>query len=271
MKPSSYSEYMEITPKLAQEWLGKNTSNRKLRPMFVKQLAEKIKCGEWCDDLPDHIAFYEDGTLANGQHRLSAIVLAGQSVYTTVDFNIRKSSAICIDTGKARSFGDNIHILTGETFYTKKVSNMMRESFVGGRKLTHEDHLRLAKRYKDDIQFIVACFKYSPRHIQQTHVLAACFTALQAGVSRQDIQDFAHVLVSGRAVEERDTVVIKLRDKLVQDAYGSAGGGVNFGANMRRAQNCIHYFVNNSDVIQLKAIDTYRYPLLRIEGMFPDR
>ena len=95
--------YTRITPELADEWLKKNTNNRPVREQFVKQLVKKIKNGEWQIETCDAIGFYADRTLANGQHRLKAISLAGVPVYACVKYNIPKEAAVCIDSGKSRT------------------------------------------------------------------------------------------------------------------------------------------------------------------------
>lgn len=254
--------YTLITPQEATIMLERNRSNRAIRPRFVSELVSKINAGQWCPDTPDHIAFYEDGTLANGQHRLKAIQLSGTPVFTKIDWHVPKSAAICIDTGNSRSFGDNIKILTGETFYTKKVSKMVRESFVNGHRFTHEDHLKVATTLKEEIMFVVDLFRGAPRYVSQSSVMVAVFTALMNGVSRSVLADFCEALVKGRAVTEGGEVALKLRDRLQIDFLSGASTDRLYFQQVKRAQNAIWYFVNNMSVKQLHSTDIYRYPLI---------
>ena len=64
-----------ITPELAAEFLKKNKSNRPLSSKHVIALAGSIERGEWMFT-GESIKFSESDTLLDGQHRLSAIVMA---------------------------------------------------------------------------------------------------------------------------------------------------------------------------------------------------
>jgi hypothetical protein len=68
------TEIMQVTPSMARKWLIGNTRNRPLRPLHVQRLKESFERGEY---VMTHqgIAFCNDGTIADGQHRLSAIAL----------------------------------------------------------------------------------------------------------------------------------------------------------------------------------------------------
>lgn len=68
------TEIIQVTPKLARSWLEANTRNRPLRPTHVERLRSSFERGEY---VMTHqgIAFSTDGTVADGQHRLTAISL----------------------------------------------------------------------------------------------------------------------------------------------------------------------------------------------------
>src|ERR1700757_3825044 len=87
--PPYQPQWMLVTPELAAEWLRKNTHNRPLRRNVVEALARDIVAGNW---VPTHqgVAFYDDETLFDGQHRLSAIVRAQKPVAVLVTFGIPK-------------------------------------------------------------------------------------------------------------------------------------------------------------------------------------
>ena len=66
------TEIKQVTPRMAREWLKVNTRNRPLRPTHVERLRASFERGEY---VMTHqgIAFCDDGTIADGQHRLTAI------------------------------------------------------------------------------------------------------------------------------------------------------------------------------------------------------
>ena len=73
-----------ITPKLAEEYLARNTNNyRKINPSIVKKYAEDMKDGKW-EETAEPISFSPSGVLLNGQHRLAAIVKSGVAVTMVV-------------------------------------------------------------------------------------------------------------------------------------------------------------------------------------------
>lgn len=77
-------EVETITPQVAAKYLQQNIKN--YRPMSrakIKQYAEDMKTGRWQLN-GESIQFDENGILKNGQHRLSAVIMAGVSIKMTV-------------------------------------------------------------------------------------------------------------------------------------------------------------------------------------------
>jgi hypothetical protein len=68
-----------ITPEMAKEMLKKNVSNRAIRKVVVKGYADDMLAGAW-RTTHQGIAFNSNGDLVDGQHRLSAIVLANKPI-----------------------------------------------------------------------------------------------------------------------------------------------------------------------------------------------
>lgn len=97
----------EITPQQAALWL--EVANKRNRPLHMTRcvaLAGAIKRGEWWLN-GDAIRFCTSGQLLDGQHRLQAIVIAGQSVRTLVVRGLHPDSFTTIDTNcKSRTAAD---------------------------------------------------------------------------------------------------------------------------------------------------------------------
>lgn len=102
-------EVETITPELAKEYLKGNTNNRSLRAHHVANIARDIVSGNWRLN-GDAIRFNCDGQLLDGQHRLSAIVRAGQPVKTVVARGIERSAVVTIDAGAKRTAGDQLSL-----------------------------------------------------------------------------------------------------------------------------------------------------------------
>jgi hypothetical protein len=70
------TEKIKITPAQAKRWLAQNTdSNRRLSDRTIEAYAREMKADRW-ELTHQGIAFNVTGELIDGQHRLSAIVLA---------------------------------------------------------------------------------------------------------------------------------------------------------------------------------------------------
>lgn len=99
------AEALMVTPEMAERFLAKNTQNRKLDQVRVQCYANEMRGGFWILN-GESIAFDGEGTLVNGQHRLSAVVKAGITVPFLVVRNVPTKSFLVTDTGKNRTSGD---------------------------------------------------------------------------------------------------------------------------------------------------------------------
>jgi len=107
---------MEVTPAQAQKWLEGNVDNRTLREARVLQHSQVLQRGEW-ELTGDAIVFDEDGTLLNGQHRLSAVVVTGIPARFIVLRGVPSKAQEVFDSGLARTLGDQLQ-RRGVPYYT---------------------------------------------------------------------------------------------------------------------------------------------------------
>lgn len=107
------AEIVEITPKLAEKWLGANTHNRNIRQRQVDYFAGAMTREEWLLN-GDAIRFDINGRLIDGQHRLLAVVKAGVPVKSLVVHGLVPEAQETIDAGARRTFSDVLK-LRGET------------------------------------------------------------------------------------------------------------------------------------------------------------
>lgn len=118
------TEWEEITPARAKEMLESNISNRRLTDSTVKTYARDMAEGRWAVN-GEAIQFASDGTLLNGQHRLSAIVLSGVTVPMLVIRGLPKRTQETMDAGKKRNAVDNF-TLRGES-HTRTLASIARK------------------------------------------------------------------------------------------------------------------------------------------------
>lgn len=112
-KRERYFEVMTVTPAMAAEWLeNKNERNRPLKKALVAFYARQMTEGRW-RITTEGVVFDWYGNLLNGQHRLSACVMADVPFDTIVWFNEDPDAFGAYDIGSKRTTGD-ILALTGE-------------------------------------------------------------------------------------------------------------------------------------------------------------
>lgn len=111
------SEVVNVTPKLAKEWLERNyDGNRKIRASYVSQLANVMRDGRFVAENGQTIVLGNDGTLYDGQHRLSAIVESGcaqrlmvvwikdgKTAYKTIDNGTKRQASDFLDGMRNRN------------------------------------------------------------------------------------------------------------------------------------------------------------------------
>lgn len=196
-------DVIEVTPALAEKWLATNDAGqRSLRKGVVETYARDMAMGKWTLT-HQPIAFNGDGVLVDGQHRLSAVIMANTSVRFVVSVMMDLSVHDAIDRGAKRSIAD----LMGGTWNNTRVAvvNTLYTLQLG-------DILTKATRSKDEIQLCYECnkddlevvFKYAggPRSI----MTAACVAALAYTYPLHPVKvlDFAEKVRLGEGLSRSD-------------------------------------------------------------------
>lgn len=101
-----------VTPQRAAELLAGNTRNRRLQQGRVIAMAEEMAAGRW-PLTHQGVAVADDGTLLDGQHRLTAVTLAGVEVTMFVTTGLPRSVSEVIDVGEDRRAWDVLAITDG--------------------------------------------------------------------------------------------------------------------------------------------------------------
>ena len=76
-------ETVDITPAIAEQYVGNNPSNRKLNPKHVLFLSNQMTSGYWKEN-GQAIVFDINGNLIDGQHRLNAVTHSGCTIRALV-------------------------------------------------------------------------------------------------------------------------------------------------------------------------------------------
>lgn len=173
----------EITPARAKELLALGGANRNISQRWVRSLATEIGRGLWFLD-GNTIRISNENKLLDGQHRLSAIVLAEKPVLSFVAYGISSQAMKNIDRGRARTIADlfkihrnlaNPNRVAGVCGQIHALENSVTANY-GNIRLCFPDAEQLYAAYKPSIEWV---FKTLGRSIEPgipnggTPVLAA--------------------------------------------------------------------------------------------------
>ena len=95
-------EIVTITPELAQQWLDRGGTNRKITRRRIEAMTAAIQRGEW-QLTGEAIKLDHEGRVRDGQNRLHAIVEAGIPVRSVVARGVSEAAFDVMDTGRSRT------------------------------------------------------------------------------------------------------------------------------------------------------------------------
>lgn len=215
-------ELTTITPAMADEMLEKNINNRPLNERHVQHLAREIKCGRW--KVNGDTICMNGSRLIDGQHRLSAIKLAGIPVDTLVVEGVSSDVFDTKDVGKRRSAGDTLAILGERNTNTLAAALVLFDKYVTGRMLCSVRYAsteleQILDRNPDIRESVaMACSNRTPL------LTSSWMAALHYLFSRKD-EDAATVFMerlrSGQGLKVGDPVYV-LRERLVSNGISKA-------------------------------------------------
>jgi hypothetical protein len=250
------SKVSMLGPKEAAILMKGNTRNRTLNKSKVVGLRTDMLLGDW---LPSSsIGFFEDGTLADGQTRLTALIEAGQidpdiKIAVPILFGIQPKAAAVIDSGQIRNrrhlaqiyyFGDLAKgSLEMPAFYLQMRGVRPKTSAIQG--------IYLFEKTRDTVEFILNAYdKHSAGKkmipgIDTSFITSAFYAARLSGeVTDEQIDSFIRVLVTSVPKNDQEAIIIKFRDQIISRPKASVGGASR-PEFFLRAQKALKNFINN--------------------------
>lgn len=253
------SQTVFVTPELAIQWLERNTNNRPLTMSRVNSYVQDMLSGNW-KYTHQGIAFYSDGSLADGQHRLKAIVLSKQACHLLVTHNLPKEVSPVLDQNKTRTLYQSLNI-EGKDWVRKEMIAIARCMLSGGYLNQTVISPKTIEQYVDKYQVIlemtVRAAPTKKKAITQSTVLAGYFTALVAGVGFAKVKRFASVMYSGEMEKPEENAAIRLRETLTRP-IGTASERHD---RLKLVQKAISFFVAEQKIARLHVPLNLIYPI----------
>lgn len=103
------AQIVTVTPETAEQWLSRNTHNRNISAMRVRQYASDMEQGRW-PFTSQPIIFDSNGVLADGQHRLHAQIKANATMKWLVVTGVSAEAQNHMDIGGVRNPGQQLVI-----------------------------------------------------------------------------------------------------------------------------------------------------------------
>lgn len=246
-----------ITPEFARDVMQKrNTMNRTLNWPRVEKYMRDIHAGDFAT-INNGIGFYEDGTLADGQHRLSAIAEAGMPCRVFVTFGMEKKDVAAIDEGRPRSNFDVAKLLGIEaTKSGLSTANYILEYKGVKTRSSRTELLSFYERHKEAIDFVAT--RLNAKRLTKAPVMAAIARAWY-NVSKPRLEEFITILNDGKYNNSADEAAYKLREWLLLGAdknTGSARAEV-----YRKTEAAIVNFIAGKSFTRLFGTKEEQFPL----------
>lgn len=253
--------WVKITPKMAEDMLNANVGNRKLREGVVEKYARDMKQGKWTRN-PQPIMFYDDGELADGQHRLWAVHESGKTIEFFIQYDVSRDVALNIDTGVGRDLVDNARIGKYEGYLTKQAIGaavfMHNGRRVTEKTLSNAERLVLVEKYAKHLEF-------TDRFMPAKKIVSAL--PIRAAVARAHIHlgdnarlvEFCTILGTGIPNNvEADRAVLTFRNYMLEIAAGRKPDPRD---TFLKAMNAISYFMKKKSLTAIKVLKDEAYPL----------
>jgi hypothetical protein len=272
------TQLVKIDPEKAKIYLANNRDNRIVKASTVSKYADDMKNGFW-QKSHQGIAFFEDGMLADGQHRLHAIIESGATIEMMVTNGLTRESGFAIDRNAPRTAADAIKIADSSTWIDKKATevavvlfkikeyiknpNKFRLSF--GNATASQLH-ELAEKNKQSIMFAMKICATKKPYVTTAPIIANYALAYSHGENRILLARFAEIMIAGDKKDHESNAASKFRDYCIfgkkeydgpQDSVSHRADG--FYVFMRKGQNAIRHFCNKFNLSSLVAPSSFIY------------
>ncbi|GAA5137513.1 hypothetical protein GCM10023213_14380 [Prosthecobacter algae] len=204
------TRWMDVSPEMARLWLLNNFNNRKVSMDTVRSYAREMVNNKW---IPTHqgIAFNSRDELIDGQHRLMAIEMSGETVRMLVTFglptrveNTRMTGMDAVDRGKTRTVADQLKIQHGLKGGSILAGICARLAGICSpertRRLTVGEVLDIHEAFEEAVDWVIAN-RPKAHGLKQVGVLAGFAFALAVDGTDGAVAEMFDQLVTGTAPE----------------------------------------------------------------------
>jgi len=246
------AKLVKIGPKLAEQWLNKNVGNRKLRDGIVEKYAHDMRNGKWTKCTAP-IAFYANGDIADGQHRLWAIIESKTAQSFLVMKGLSKEDGLNIDMGLGRSLVDNARISGFDPTLSHVLISTCRACEEGERThgtLSSSQRLEMVEKHSEAVQWALANMPVK-QYLRNSITLAAMARAWYHEKDKERLKEFGQVFSTGIGNGQKDSAAIALRNYFLIKR-GIASNPRNWKEVFHKTQNAIRNFMQGKEISKVR-------------------
>jgi hypothetical protein len=208
------SEVINVTPSLAEHFLSKNILNRNISHSLVTKYANDMENGNW-RQTHQGIAFYEDDTVADGQHRLLAVIKSRSTIPMMITYGLKKESSLGIDYHRPRNIVDGIKI-GGFSDWIDFKHIALINTIAERKRLTSVESIEWLEKMKESVQFATTHLT-AKRYLTNSSSQAAVALAHYNKVDEDLLARFCKVFVTGITEKKQESSIIRLRDEFLNN------------------------------------------------------
>jgi hypothetical protein len=266
-EPPLHSSWVFVTPSLAAEWLRHNR-NRSLNRARVEQCKRDLVVGEF---FATHqgVAFRQDGSLGDGQHRLTAIVETGIGLWLLVTWGLSDGAVLVVDSGAVRTVAHGLQLSTGDSSYSHRLVAAIIATFYGPAmkpsvKLTRPEIKALLDRHGGALRFAFSALGSGTRRVCSAGSYAAVARA-SYHAPHQDLANFCKLVIndpdvdSSLLAEARARTAFSLRRSL--ESMSLQGGDYQRVGTYCRFQRALRGWLDGECLLKLYATNDDLFPL----------
>jgi len=248
-----------VTPVTAAKWLETNHSNRRLRNSNVAALTRDM-LNLTFQEIPVAVCFFLDGSmseLANGQHRLSAIVKSGMRQDLLIARNCTREQINAMDIGVKRSITDLVNMLGLD--YSKREASIARIIVYGPTDTSIRTISELTDaliQHEEAITFVTAGIPHSVG--LNAPVLAVCARAWYSQ-DRERIHAFINVIKTGLNSGKGEQAAIVLRNWLLAHTHIRSRDAIIL--SYARTQTALQHFIDGHPITRIYGTDVELFPV----------
>lgn len=252
-----------ITPALAEKWLNSNTGNRTMRPGVAERYAKDMRAGRWTE-CTDPIVFYEDGVLADGQHRLWAIVDSSTTQTFLVIRGFSREAGLNLNVGLPRNTIDNAHLSGYKHTVTYTLLAITKAIYTGERStragMSNAEKLDILEMFREPAEWALSNGP-KKKPFRNSVVYAAVARAYLAGVDRDKLKRFCSILGNGLAQTPNESAAVCARNAIIAAGHGGSISTDGWRNTFFLVQHAIRRFMSGAVVTRLSVPPEEPYPL----------